>query len=263
MLWLALLGGGLFAGAYGALIGAGGGFLLVPFLLFLFPDRPAGVITGISLAAVFITAASSSVIYARQRRIDYPWAVSFAVTGIPGMALGGYAVTFLSRSAFQTIFGVVLLLLAIYLLVRPVRFRRPRPNATPTQGNAEGISLLRRLPGALLGFGIGFAGGLLGIGGGILLVPAAIQLLGLAPHIATATSQLNILLTSPAALLVRGLSLEFVLDDLKHTAVLGIGTLVGAQFGARLSPRVSGPLIIRLLAIGLALVAVRLLWPTT
>jgi uncharacterized membrane protein YfcA len=103
----------------------------------------------------------------------------------------------------------------------------------------------------------------LGIGGGILLVPAAVQLLGMAPHIATATSQLNILLTSPAALLVRGLSLEFSWEDLAHIAVLGIGTLVGAQFGARLSQRVSGPLIIRLLAIGLGLVAVRVLWPTT
>ena len=61
---------GLVVGAYGTLVGAGGGFVLVPVLLLLYPDERPVDITAISLAVVFFNASSGSIAYARLRRID-------------------------------------------------------------------------------------------------------------------------------------------------------------------------------------------------
>ncbi|HEX7938285.1 MAG TPA: sulfite exporter TauE/SafE family protein, partial [Gemmatimonadaceae bacterium] len=89
--WLTLLG--LAIGAFGTLIGAGGGFLLVPILLLMYPrDNPA-TITSISLAVVFLNAASGSVAYLRQHRVDVRSALRFSASAIPGSVLGALAVS--------------------------------------------------------------------------------------------------------------------------------------------------------------------------
>jgi hypothetical protein len=68
LLLLALLGVGV--GLFGTLVGAGGGFILTPVLLLLYPDTKAVTIAAISLLVVFFNALSGSVAYARQRRLD-------------------------------------------------------------------------------------------------------------------------------------------------------------------------------------------------
>ena len=65
-LWLAAAG--LVIGAYGTLIGAGGGFVLVPLLLLLYPAENSNTIATISLAVVFFNALSGTIAYARMRR---------------------------------------------------------------------------------------------------------------------------------------------------------------------------------------------------
>jgi len=81
-LWLFPLG--LAIGAFGTLIGAGGGFILVPILLIVYPNENTELITSISLAVVFFNALSGSVAYARMKRIDYKSGIIFAVATIPG-----------------------------------------------------------------------------------------------------------------------------------------------------------------------------------
>jgi uncharacterized membrane protein YfcA len=68
-LWLILLG--LFAGGYGTIVGAGGGFIIAPTLLFMYPTAAPETITAISLAVVFANALSGTLAYARSKRIDY------------------------------------------------------------------------------------------------------------------------------------------------------------------------------------------------
>jgi uncharacterized membrane protein YfcA len=67
----ALLVLGVLVGAFGTLVGAGGGFLLVPILLLLYPDLEPDTVTAMSLLVVFVNASSGSVAYARQKRIDF------------------------------------------------------------------------------------------------------------------------------------------------------------------------------------------------
>lgn len=248
---------GVLAGAVGTLIGAGGGFILVPVLLALLPSETPGIITGISQVVVVINALSGTLIYARQRRIEYRWAGLLSVMGLAGMGLGAYITEQLSRERFQVVFGVAFLALAAYLFARPVRRGAAR---TLQEAQSRRIPLERRhVPlVAAVGLAVGTVGGLLGIGGGIVLVPILVQGLSFPAHMATATSQLVMLITSPAAIAVHTASAPLT-EKAGTILVLGVGALLGAQLGARISRKVSGPWIVRTLAGGLAVAGVRLL----
>lgn len=265
MLW-ALLGFiGIFVGAFGTLIGAAGGFLLVPLLLFLYPQDSPNTITGITLTVAFFNALSGSIAYSRLKRIDYRSGLFFSMAGVPGAIIGASVTAFLSRGIFQTIFGSTLIVAAIYLLIRPQRkysISAVKPEHTTreiedVQGTrfSYSFSLMR---GVAIAFGVGFISGLLGIGGGIIHVPALTQLLGFPTHIATATSHFVVSITTLGAVAFHVAKGAFG-EGIRRAAVLSVGAVIGAQFGARLSQNVSGTWIIRLLAVGLAIVGVRLL----
>ncbi len=86
LLLLTLLGLGI--GTLGTMIGAGGGFILVPILILFFPDLSPGIITAISLAIVAANASVGTVAYMNSKKIDYKAGFIFALTAIPGSVLG-------------------------------------------------------------------------------------------------------------------------------------------------------------------------------
>lgn len=265
MFW-ALLGlVGIFVGVFGTLIGAAGGFLLVPVLLVLYPHDTPAAITSITLTVAFFNALSGSIEYGRLKRIDYRSGLLFAAVGIPGAVIGASTTASLGRGVFQTLFGAALLVVAIYLFVRPQRRHQAASirlaRSTRRVVNADGgvsvysFSLLAGMP---IAFGVGLVSGLLGIGGGIIHVPALTQFLGFPTHVATATSHFVVAMTTPAAVAVHAITGAFT-EGVRRAAVLSAGAVIGAQLGARWSQRVSGPWLIRLLAAGLAIVGARLL----
>src|SRR5262245_66614197 len=105
---LGLFASGFIFGTVGTLIGAGGGFLLVPILLLLDPQMPPQVVTGISLAVVFFNAASGSLAYARMGRIDYKGGIAFAIAALPGAVAGAYVTSHIPRRVFDGIFGCLM-----------------------------------------------------------------------------------------------------------------------------------------------------------
>jgi uncharacterized membrane protein YfcA len=256
---------GLFVGAFGTLIGAAGGFILVPILLFLYPDESPATITSITLTVAFFNALSGSIAYGRLKRIDYRSGLFFAMMAAPGAIIGAYIITFLNRSIFQYVFGAVIIIVAVYLLLYPGNkvskhllfgWQTTR-HVTDRQENTYIYSF--NLPvGMVIAFFVGVISGLLGIGGGIVHVPALTQILGFPTHIATATSHFIVAITTFAAIDTHLVSSTFT-SNIGVAAVLSAGAVIGAQFGARLSQRVTGVLIVRLLAVGLSIVAVRLL----
>lgn len=86
--YIGLISLGFIVGTYGTLIGAGGGFVLMPILLILYPRESADRLTAISLAVVFFNALSGSGAYARMKRIDYKSGLMFAAATIPGAIIG-------------------------------------------------------------------------------------------------------------------------------------------------------------------------------
>src|SRR5262245_52869321 len=112
-LWLFPLG--ILIGAFGTLIGAGGGFILVPILLLLYPKEPAELVTAISLAVVFFNALSGSFAYARMKRVDYKSGIFFSIATIPGAVIGALATAYIPRRIFDLMFGVLMIIAAIML----------------------------------------------------------------------------------------------------------------------------------------------------
>ena len=115
--WLILLGA--LVGTYGTVIGAGGGFVLVPVLLLLYPGARPEVITAISLTVVFVNAVSGAAAYARMGRVDFRSGLIFGAAAIPGAYLGASTTKFFPPHVFDLVLGPVLALTGIFLVIRP------------------------------------------------------------------------------------------------------------------------------------------------
>ena len=107
--YLGFIALGFGVGAYGTLIGAGGGFILMPLLLLMYPEENPDRLTAISLAVVFANALSGSAAYARMRRIDYRSGLMFAAAAVPGAIVGALQTSSVSRDRFNIIFSVVMI----------------------------------------------------------------------------------------------------------------------------------------------------------
>jgi uncharacterized protein len=263
-LHLLLFAIGVAVGTYGTLIGAGGGFVLVPILLFLYPSETPEQLTAVSLAVVFANAASGSVAYLSARRVDLRTAALFAIAALPGSIAGAFASRLLTRGLFAIIFGAVLTLLSLALLLNPERrlsFSGLLPTESRELTDAAGTTYRYEfnLPlGLAASAVVGFVSSILGIGGGIIHVPFMSQVLGFPPHVATATSHAVLAIMAGAASLTHLLQGSYA-NVVFRTLFLAAGVILGAQVGARLSEKVRGTWLIRLLAIALLLVGLRLL----
>jgi uncharacterized protein len=256
---------GLFIGAFGTLIGVAGGFILIPILLFMYPQESPATITSITLTVAFFNALSGSVAYFRQKRVDLKSGLLFAITAIPGAILGSFIVNYLSRGLFQYIFGSLLLVIALYITFRPEKKLSGRflnmwnTTCKITDANNNVHQYCYNLPlGMTIAFFVGVISSLLGIGGGIIHVPALTQIMGFPMHIATATSHFMVAITTFSAIVTHIIQNTFT-ADVGRALVLSVGAVIGAQFGAKLSQKVSARVIVRLLAAGLIIVALRLL----
>jgi len=262
-LWLIPLG--FVIGTFGTLIGAGGGFVLMPVLLLLYPNESPEIITSISLAVVFFNTLSGSGAYARMRRIDYKSAFLFSAATIPGAILGAFTTAFIPRRLFNVVFGFFMIAVSIFLLLRPSpdkEKKKSSPKHWLTRNLIEGDGTrhtfsFNPIVGVGLSLFVGYISSLLGIGGGIIHVPVLIHLLNFPVHIATATSHLIL-----AVMAFTGTAVHIVIGAFSrgiwHTIFLVIGVLIGAQLGARLSNHVHGDWIIRGLAIALGFVGIRI-----
>jgi uncharacterized membrane protein YfcA len=171
---------------------------------------------------------------------------------------------------FHLVFGGLLVLIAAALMWRPTAEREyadalledadaARWDVTRTLVDAQGVTFRYRYNLALgvgLSLAVGFVSSTLGIGGGVIHVPALIHLLAFPAHIATATSHF-ILAISAGAGVAAHLALGHVLAG--PAVLMGIGALGGAPIGATLARRLGDSMVVRLLSLALLAVAVRLL----
>jgi uncharacterized protein len=262
---LVLLGAGV--GVYGTIIGAGGGFVLVPLLLILYPNLPHESVTALSLGVVFFNAVSGSAAYARQRRIDFLPGGLFAAATVPGAAIGALLTARLASDAFQVAFAAVLLVAAVWLIlpapsrlrVTPPSRRQIRRMITDAQENTFAYSFDPWL-GVGLGFGIGIVASLFGVGGGIFFVPAMVLLMRFPSHIATATSTFVLVFTGGTGALMHVIQGNYAGLELEELC-LAVGVLAGAQLGAILSRALAHrqAIVARLFSFALILVAVRMI----
>lgn len=266
-----LLLAGFAIGTIGTLIGAGGGFVLVPLLLFTNRNLSPEIVTAISMAIVAANAVSGSVAYARKGRIDYKAGMLFAAFTIPGSILGVFTTKYIPRFEFRILFGLLLIFISVLLFIKreqqnnigiEVEKKKPHWKLRVLKDYSGHIYQYAYSParGIIISIIVGYLSPLLGIGGGIIHVPALAQLLFFPVHIATATSHFILAIMSVTSVIVHAANGNY--NDpqvLKMVVYLAIGAIAGAQLGAYLSHKIHGNSIIRVLAVCLGLVGLRIL----
>lgn len=241
-LLLALLAGAVVGLALGAL-GGGGSVLAVPALIYLLHFSPVAATTA-SLLIVTATSLTALATHARAGNVRWKAGAAFAAAGLVPAALVGAAAARVPQQVLTAAFAVLAAVVAVTML-------RPRPAA---EGEAEGEAPrpVRPGPAAATGAGLGGVTGLLGVGGGFLVVPALVNVLGFRMRAAIGTSLLVISVNSLAALSGRGDTFGGL--DWAVVAPFTGAAILGAWDGKRLATKVSGTTLKN--AFGVALLAV-------
>lgn len=262
LLGLAALG--IAVGAYGTTVGLGGGFILIPILILLYPDYEPEDLTAISLAVVWANATSGAIAYARQRRIDYVTGLLLAAASLPGVIAGVFLVGYLPDRLFTLLFAVLLLVVAaIALRGAPRGIRRPLSGPgvlRRAQPAPEGTYryAYRVWQAVAISAAVGLVSSLFGIGGGAFHVPAMIFILHVPVQFAVATSTFILIFMSGGATITHLAQGTLGGDVLLQAVALGAGTIPGAQIGARIAGVLRPRHTLALLAVSLAFLSARM-----
>ncbi|MDD3802927.1 MAG: sulfite exporter TauE/SafE family protein [bacterium] len=258
---------GVITGCLGTLVGAGGGFILMPVLLLLYPAMSVKDVTMVSMTVIFFNSLSGTIAYFFMRRIDVKTGLIFASATLPGAVLGTIATDYIPRGKFNVIFG--LFLLAVSLLLGFLK----KPEKQELQNNGKRIMKCEvqdrygkvfrysynYVKGIVISFFTGFVSPILGIGGGIIHVPAMIRLLCIPTHVATATSHFTLMIMSAASIATH-LSFSHGLSFLSKAFLLSAGAVAGAQIGAALSKKFNDRYIVMILSFALFLAGLRIIF---
>ena len=264
-LWLVLLGFG--TGAYGVLVGAGGGFILGPALLLFFDVEPR-VAAGTALGLVAVNSISGSLAYWRMGLVDYRSGLMFAAAAIPGSVLAPFVLAEVAGDTFRLLFGILLIGMGVQMLVRrrlpedsSVETKRPhrwmvRSRQVVTPGGQVYEYEFNEAKATSFNLGLGFLSSFFGTGGGFIRTPILISAFGFPVRVAVATSVFTLSFYTTAGAVTHA-SLGHI--DWYPTFIwAGIGLIVGGQLGARLTGVIKGPWIMRLLLVVVLVLGIRL-----
>jgi hypothetical protein len=257
---LLLVLSGLAAGAFGALLGLGGGILIVPILTLGF-GVPLPTAVGTSLVCVIATSTGAAAVNVRAGRADVRLGITLGAGSVVGAVTGGVVAGVLPARILAGLFAALLAYTAFTMvrgLFRSDQSVAHEPTEDPAAADGAGAPAYRsrRLPLALGGsFLAGNVSGLLGIGGGVVTVPL-IHLVMRAPmRVAVATSNYMIGITAAAgayAYLFRG-------DvDPRQAAPVVLGVAAGAALGASASGRLRSSWLVGLFVVVVMYVALQM-----
>ncbi|MFZ9697047.1 MAG: sulfite exporter TauE/SafE family protein [Ilumatobacteraceae bacterium] len=234
---------GILAGFLSGLFGVGGGILIVPGLV-LVARMDQRMAHGTSLASVLPIAASSMVTYWAHDHIDWGAVLFLAVGAVAGAVLGTKLLQVLPHRTLGVAFAVLLLASAARLFIADSGTGR------------DDLDLVMALTLVLIGVVTGILAGLLGVGGGIIMVPAMMMIFGIPPVIAKGTS-LGVIIPTSVMGTWRNRTKKNV--DFRAAAIVGVAGILAAIAGGTLSARMSDSLSNLLFAVLLTVVAIRLL----
>jgi hypothetical protein len=207
-----------------SMFGQGGGSVYSPLLILL--GYTILLSTSTSLVLNLITSLSAGYIFYRKKMIDYKTSLIFA----PGISVGAFTGGALSKS-FNTTF--LLWLFVIFLLGVGVRMIYSYWEKEKVEENSpKSLSTAMYVLIAVFGLAVGFIAGLLGVGGGIFVVPFMVYVCKFPAKIAAGSSHLIISFSALAGIIGHATSHKF---DIPLIVVTGIAVLIGGNLGARIS----------------------------
>jgi uncharacterized membrane protein YfcA len=272
---LLLLGLGGFVGLLSGMFGVGGGFLTTPLLIFIGVPPAVAVATGAN--QLVASSLSGAVAHWRRRTLDVKMGLVLSAGGAVGAALGVAAFSALSALgrielaislAYVGLLGGIGAMMMVESLQSLRRLRMGRVRERRTHARMLGLPLRMRfhesrlyisaIPPFAIGLGVGVLSAIMGIGGGFVLVPAMIYLLGMPTSVVVGTSLFQIMIVTAITTVLHAATTQTV--DVVLALLLLAGGVVGAQAGARLGGRLGAEQLRFLLAALVLAVAARIGW---
>ncbi len=228
-------GSGIASGA----LGIGGALLSTPGIRWAFHVKPL-IAVGTTLPPIIPTAITGATTYVREKYVEARSAIVAAAAGSSFAVLGAYTTRFVNGEALLIVTAVLILILSIRMLPRKSDAHPPRFEPT--------IPVL-----LVVGAGSGFTSGLLGVGGGVILVPVLTVLLGFSVKTALGTS-----LAIVAAQAIPGTITHALLHHIDWSIAAGlfIGVVPGARIGSRLAVAQEDERLRVIVAIAMAILAI-------
>lgn len=232
------------------LVGGGGSILTVPLLVYVIGDSVSAAI-GTSLAIVGLSALAGCLGHWRHRRVHLKIGLVFGAAGTVGAFFGTWLGHFIPAKEILFLFSLLMLAAAVAMLRRAGR----RAPGDAYRGIEDRYAAKDWGKVLLAGAGVGVLTGVFGVGGGFVIVPALVLILGIPMRLAVGTSLLVIAINSAAGLIAH---LQYGGVSVLTTALFVAGGLLGTLAGTGLAGRVPETRLQQVFAFGVAAVAVYL-----
>jgi len=228
------------------MVGLGGGLIFSP--MFLLLGLPKAVAASTSLFLNLVAASSAAVTYGRKKMVDFPLSVPLIISSAGAAPFGSYVNAHIDVRLFTIAMAVILLLAALRMAIVKTEDRAAQEPSART----------KVVGGLVIGVLIGFVGGLLGIGGGVFVVPLLIYILHVPARIAAASSTFIVCFSSLTGFLGY-MSLQSI--DWAFVLPAALFSFLGGQAGSRfMAARLRGRTISLLFAAILVLFSARLFY---
>ena len=258
-----LFGLGGMVGILSGMFGVGGGFLITPLLFFLGIPPAVAVATGAN--QIVASSVSGVLAHLKRRTVDLRMGTVLLGGGLVGAALGVYVfnllkqvgqVDLLVRLCYVVFLGIIGSLMFVESLRALRRSKKGGPPKRRHHGWVHGLPLKMRfrtsglyisaIPPVMVGLSVGVLSAIMGVGGGFIMVPAMIYLLGMPTKVVVGTSLFQIIFVTAFTTMLHAVTNYTV--DILLALVLLIGGVIGAQFGTAFGTRLKAEQLRILLA---------------
>ena len=273
--WL-LLGLGGLVGVLSGMFGVGGGFLMTPLLFFI--GIPPAVAVATEANQIVASSFSGVLAHLRRRTVDLRMGTVLLIGGLAGAAVGVRIfnllkaqgqVDLLVQLCYVVFLGVIGALMFVESLNAITRTRRGAPPPRQRRrGLVDALPFKMRfrtsglyisvIPPLLVGVAVGVLAAIMGVGGGFIMVPAMIYLLGMPTKVVVGTSLFQIIFVTAFTTMLHAVTNQTV--DVMLAVLLLVGGVIGAQVGTRLGTRLKAEQLRILLAMMVLLVCGKLAW---
>nr|WP_263313906.1 sulfite exporter TauE/SafE family protein [Mammaliicoccus sp. Marseille-Q6498] len=268
MSYLVLIIIGVLSAIIGALVGIGGGIIIVPSLVYFGIDHhllsgmtPQRAI-GTSTVILITTGLTATLGYLKTKQVDVKNGLIFLVGIIPGALIGAYLSKFFTLDSFNLYFGIFLIFIAIVLMIRnsvkPIKYFQQEKylkSFTDSTGKVHQYGI-PPVVAIISAFVVGITTGLFGIGGGALMTPLMIIAFKFPPHVAVGTSMMMIFfssLSSSVSHVIQGNVLWV------HAIVLIVSSYFGAKLGVKINSKMKSDTVVLILRFTMLILGIYLI----
>ena len=268
---------GMMVGGLSGLFGVGGGFLMTPLLIFL--GIPPAVAVGTEAPHVLASSVSGVIAHWRKKNVDFKMGFFLLVGGVVGSTVGVNIFKILKglgqidiviQMLFIIFLGLIGLLMAFEsarTTIRKYRTTSAIRKKLHQHSWIHGLPLKMRfhrsklyistIPPVIIGFLVGILSAMMGVGGGFIMIPAMVYILGMSTNVVVGTSLFQIIFVTANSTFFQSYLNQTV--DIVLAALMIIGGVIGAQIGARLGTKLKSEYLRGILAMLVLAVCVKLL----